>query len=102
MDGPSRGAHPAERTRSKCYREMGVGAPRYGSYGERKGSAGGNVDWFFDGLGTLLIGLLVGGAGGTTVTWRIMSKRSRVIQKQRAGDQASQMQVGRDAKGKEL
>ncbi|MDQ1205211.1 hypothetical protein QE377_001570 [Microbacterium sp. SORGH_AS 862] len=60
-----------------------------------------SVDWFFDGLGTLLVGFLVGGAGGSAVTWRIMSKRSRVTQKQRAGDHASQMQVGRDAKGKE-
>lgn len=61
-----------------------------------------SVDWLFDGLGTLLVGLLVGGAGGSAVTWRIMSKRSRVAQKQRAGDNARQMQVGRDAKGKKL
>lgn len=60
------------------------------------------MDWFFDGLGTLLVGVLVGGAGGSAATWRIMSKRSKVGQKQRAGDHASQVQVGRDAKGKGL
>lgn len=56
------------------------------------------MDWFFDGLGTMLIGLVIGGAAGSTITWRIMSKRSTVKQKQRAGDNAAQMQVGRDAK----
>jgi len=58
------------------------------------------MDWFFDGLGTLLIGLLVGGAEGSAVTWRIMSKRSKVTQRQRAGGHAEQLQVGRDMKGK--
>lgn len=58
------------------------------------------MDWFFDGLGTMLIGLIVGGAAGSTATWRIMSKRSTVKQKQHAGNDAKQVQVGRDAKGK--
>lgn len=58
------------------------------------------MEWFFDGLGTMLIGLLLGGAAGSTVTWRIMSKRSTVKQKQNAGNDAMQVQVGRDAKGK--
>lgn len=59
------------------------------------------MDWFFDGLGTMFIGLLLGGAAGSTVTWRIMSKRSSVKQRQRAGSNATQMQVGRDARGNE-
>ncbi len=57
------------------------------------------MDWFLDGLGTMLIGLILGGTAGSTVTWRIMSKRSSVKQRQRAGDNATQMQIGRDAKG---
>jgi hypothetical protein len=57
----------------------------------------GFVDWFFDGLGTMLIGLILGSAAGSTVTWRIMSNRSTVKQKQQAGRNATQVQVGRDA-----
>lgn len=57
------------------------------------------MDWFFDGLGTMLIGLILGGAAGSTITWRVMVKRSSVKQTQHAGDNATQMQVGRDARG---
>lgn len=64
--------------------------------------AGVFMEWFFDGLGTMLIGLILGGAVGSTVTWRVMSKRSFVKQRQHAGDNATQMQVGRDAKGSKL
>ncbi len=55
------------------------------------------MEWFIDGLGTLLIGLLTGGAVGTSITWRVMSRRSSVKQSQRAGDNAMQTQVGRDS-----
>jgi len=55
------------------------------------------MEWFFDGLGTMLLGLVVGAAGGSVVTWRIMSRKTS--QKQRAGDSAQQMQAGRDIKG---
>lgn len=67
--------------------------------GRRAPGSEGFVDWFFDGLGTMLIGLILGGAAGSTVTWRIMSKRSTVKQKQHAGNNATQVQVGGDAKG---
>jgi hypothetical protein len=60
------------------------------------------VDWFFDGLGTMILGLILGGAAGSTITWRVMSKRSTVKQQQRAGDKATQVQIGRDTKGKPL
>lgn len=56
------------------------------------------MEWLFDGLGTLLIGLLIGGAGGSAVTWRVMSRRTS--QKQRAGDNAHQVQAGRDVRTK--
>jgi hypothetical protein len=50
------------------------------------------MDWFFDGLGTLLIGLLVGGSVGGAAGWRLGVQSVR--QKQRAGDHAKQTQVG--------
>lgn len=52
------------------------------------------MDWLFDGLGTLIVGLVLGGAGGSAVTWRISAKRS--AQKQRAGKGSNQVQAGRD------
>ena len=52
------------------------------------------MDWIFDGIGTLIVGLLVGGAGGTAVTWRVMIHRQS--QRQRAGDRSTQIQAGRD------
>ena len=54
------------------------------------------VEWFFDGLGTLLIGLIVGGAGGGIAGWRIGV--SRTTQRQKAGDSVRQTQAGRDVK----
>ncbi|WP_157553813.1 hypothetical protein [Microbacterium hominis] len=57
------------------------------------------MDWFLDGLGTMLIGLIIGGGAGSAVTWRVMSKRSSVKQSQRSGDGSRQTQIGRDMKG---
>ncbi|MFC7925081.1 hypothetical protein [Microbacterium laevaniformans] len=54
------------------------------------------MDWFFDGLGTMIIGLIVGAAGGSVVTWRVMIKRQS--QAQRAGENSKQMQAGGDIK----
>lgn len=54
------------------------------------------MDWFFDGLGTLLIGLVLGGAGGGAVGWRIAVKRT--VQKQRAGNDSNLTQAGRDVR----
>jgi hypothetical protein len=56
------------------------------------------MDWLFEGLGTLFAGLLIGGAGGSAVTWRLMNKSRR--QKQRAGDNATQTQIGGDSYGR--
>lgn len=55
------------------------------------------MDWFFDGLGTFLIGLVVGGGAGGAVAWKVAVNRS--TQSQRAGNHASQTQVGRDQVG---
>lgn len=54
------------------------------------------MEWFFDGLGTLIIGLIVGGTGGSLVTWRVTSKNNR--QSQRAGEKSSQIQAGGDVR----
>jgi len=52
------------------------------------------MSWFFDGLGTFLVGLLLG-AGGDRLLIKF-SKKSRHSQSQQAGHFANQMQVGRD------
>jgi len=54
------------------------------------------MDWFFDGIGTLLVGLLIGGAGGSVITWKVFSKR--LTQRQNAGNDSKQIQAGRDVK----
>jgi hypothetical protein len=55
------------------------------------------VEWFFDGVGTMLIGFALGGVGGTAVTWRVMSVRHS--QTQRSRNNATQVQAGRDIGG---
>ena len=55
------------------------------------------MEWFLDGLGTMLIGLVLGGAGGAGVTWKVMSRKYN--QRQKARDGATQIQAGRDVKG---
>lgn len=53
------------------------------------------MDWIFDGIGTLLVGLILGGAGGSALTWRVVSKKQ--VQEQTAGDDSKQLMAGRDA-----
>lgn len=52
------------------------------------------MDWFFDGLGTMLIGLVIGAAGGGVTGWKLAVQRTR--QSQKAGARSTQVQVGRD------
>lgn len=52
------------------------------------------MDWFFDGLGTMLIGLVLGGSAGGFIGWRVGINSTR--QSQRGGDRSRQTQVGRD------
>lgn len=59
---------------------------------------GGRMSWLFDGLGTLLIGLVVGVGAGGTVGYRVGVRSVR--QSQRAGDDARQTQVGRNYRRK--
>lgn len=48
------------------------------------------MDWLFDGLGTMLLGLAIGGSGGYYVG------RRSIRQTQKAGDNSTQTQVGGD------
>ena len=54
------------------------------------------IQWFFDGIGTelisIIIGLIVGGIGGGFVGYRI--GKNKVKQTQKARDNANQNQVG--------
>jgi hypothetical protein len=54
------------------------------------------VQWFFDGLGTMLLGLFIG-AGTVGSVWFVRSK-SITKQTQKAGDNARQLQIGRDVR----
>lgn len=55
------------------------------------------MEWFFDGIGTALITLILGLLTGGAVGYRIgIKKTNKVNQKQIAKDNASQIQVGRD------
>lgn len=53
------------------------------------------MEWLFEGLGTFVVGLLVGGVGGATAGWTIGVRKTK--QSQRARDNATQTQVGRDS-----
>lgn len=52
------------------------------------------MEWLFEGLGTFLVGLAVGGTGGATAGWKLAVRKTR--QSQHAGDNATQTQIGRD------
>lgn len=58
------------------------------------------MEWFFNGLGTAIITLILGLLTGGTIGYRIgIKKTNKVSQKQIAKDNASQIQVGRDYNG---
>jgi Na+/glutamate symporter len=51
------------------------------------------MGWFFNGLGTALIGLLIGAISGGAVGYRIGIKKSNQ-QNQKSGDNSTQIQIG--------
>ena len=55
-----------------------------------------DMEWIFDGIGTelvsALIGLLVGGVAGYGIG--VVVTKNKIKQKQKAGDNAKQVQVG--------
>jgi len=59
------------------------------------------MEWFFEGLGTAIIILIVGMCTGGAIGYRIgIKKKNIAIQKQKAKDNATQIQVGRDYNGR--
>ncbi len=59
------------------------------------------MDWFFSGLGTAIFTLIVGLIAGGAVGYKIgINKKTITKQKQKAKDNASQMQIGRDYNGR--
>ena len=58
------------------------------------------MEWIFDGIGTAIITLIVGLLTGGAVGYKIGINNNTVKQKQKAGDNSSQIQIGRDSNGK--
>ena len=59
------------------------------------------MDWFFSGLGTAILTLIVGFLTGGAVGYKVgINKKTKTKQKQKAKDNASQIQIGRDYNGK--
>ena len=58
------------------------------------------MEWIFDGIGTAIITLIVGLLTGGAVGYKIRINKNTVKQKQKAGDNSSQIQIGRDSNGK--
>lgn len=56
-----------------------------------------SVEWFFDGIGSTIIGtllgLIVGGVAGGFIGYRV-SIKNKSNQRQKAGDNSNQLQVG--------
>lgn len=53
------------------------------------------VKWFFDGLGTEIISVIIGVIGGGLVGYRIGKRKSKFIQTQEAGSGSEQHQEGK-------
>ena len=57
------------------------------------------MQWIFDGIGTAIITLILGLFTGGAVGYRIGISKSKVNQNQKAGNNSSQIQIGRDSNG---
>lgn len=59
------------------------------------------MEWIFSGIGTAIITFIVGIIAGGTVGYKIgIIKKTITRQKQKAGDNSSQIQIGRDNNGR--
>ena len=55
------------------------------------------MSWIFDGIGTAIVTLIIGLVTGGAVGYRIGIKKKKITnQKQKAGNNARQLQIGRD------
>lgn len=52
------------------------------------------MEWFFDGLGTELISIIVGAVTGGTIGYKIGINKQSMKQKQKAGTASEQKQIG--------
>jgi hypothetical protein len=58
------------------------------------------MEWFFNGIGTMLLGLILGAAGGGIVGYKFGFSKSKVDQAQKAEGNARQIQVGEKSTNK--
>lgn len=58
------------------------------------------MEWMFEGIGTEIVSLLIGLVAGGTVGYKFGINNNSSKQKQRAGDNSTQIQIGRDSNGK--
>lgn len=59
------------------------------------------MEWIFSGIGTAILTFVVGLITGGTVGYKIaINKKTKTKQTQKAGDNSSQTQIGRDYNGK--
>ena len=58
------------------------------------------MEWIFDGIGTAIITLIIGFLTGGTIGYKIGINKNTVKQNQKAGNNSSQTQIGRDLNGK--
>ncbi len=59
------------------------------------------MEWIFSGIGTAIITFIVGLIAGGTAGYKIgINKKTTTKQNQKAGDNSSQMQIGRDNNGR--
>lgn len=56
------------------------------------------MDWFFSGLGTAIVTFILGSLLGGAAGYKIAIKKNTIRQNQQAGNDSSQIQVGRDYK----
>ena len=54
------------------------------------------VNWFFDGIGTEILSLIIGALGGGYVGFRVGKRKSKFEQIQEAGTGAEQRQQGKN------
>ncbi|MDR1006104.1 MAG: hypothetical protein LBL74_04495 [Bacteroidales bacterium] len=59
------------------------------------------MEWIFNGIGTAIITLIIGFISGGAVGYKIGIKKTKTVQKQKAKDNANQIQIGGNANVRE-
>lgn len=58
------------------------------------------MEWIFDGIGTTIVSLIISFLTGGAVGYKIGINKNMVKQKQKAGNNSLQIQIGRDSNDK--